>query len=253
MLKQTKQIKSDNSSETTSTQGLQTLLGNPKKAIIKLATPMIIALTLTTLYNLVDALWVSGLGPDALAAVGFVFPFFFMAMAFASGLGIGGGSAVARKIGAKNKKGADDVAMQTLVIMVIIAIFFTIPFFVFAETIFSFLGAGETTHLAAIYARVMSLGTVVVFFSLVGNALLRSEGDAKRAMKAMGLGAILNMILDPIYIYILGLGISGAAWATLTAMTVTSSLIFYWLFFKKDTYITLTIENFRFKKYLIKI
>ena len=75
MLKQNKQIKSDNSSETTSTQGLQTLLGNPKKAILKLATPMIIALTLTTLYNLVDALWVSGLGPDALAAVGFVMPF----------------------------------------------------------------------------------------------------------------------------------------------------------------------------------
>jgi len=72
------------------TNGVQTLLGDPKKAIIKLAIPMIIAMSITTVYNLADAIWVSGLGSDALAAVGFVFPFFFMALAIANGLGIGG-------------------------------------------------------------------------------------------------------------------------------------------------------------------
>ena len=86
------------------TKGVKTLLGNPKKAVIKLAIPMVVAMSTHTLYNLADAIWVSGIGPQALSAVGFTFPLFFFAMAIAIGLGIGAGSAIARHIGAKNKK-----------------------------------------------------------------------------------------------------------------------------------------------------
>ena len=97
--------------------GVETLLGNPKRAIIKLAIPMMVAWSVQTLYNVVDALWVSGLGPDALSAVGFFFPFFFLLMALAGGLGVGGSAAVSRKIGAKDKKGADSVASHTIALM----------------------------------------------------------------------------------------------------------------------------------------
>ena len=96
------------------TEGVKTLLGDPKKAIIKLSIPMIIAMSVHTIYNLVDALWVSGLGADALAAVGFVYPLFFMALALATGLGVGAGSALSRNIGAKNKEGADAVPHMPL-------------------------------------------------------------------------------------------------------------------------------------------
>ena len=105
------------------TNGVQTLLGDPKKAIITLAIPMIIAMSITTLNNLTDAIWVSGIGASALAAVGFVFPFFFMTLAIASGLGIGGGSAISRYIGSNDKKGADSVTVHTLIIMVIICLY----------------------------------------------------------------------------------------------------------------------------------
>lgn len=234
------------------TNGVQTLLGDPKKAIIKLAIPMIIAMSITTVYNLADAIWVSGLGSDALAAVGFVFPFFFMALAIANGLGIGGGAAISRRIGANDKEGADNVAVHTLVIMLIISILFTIIFFVFAPSIFSVIGAGKTLAMATVYARIMAIGTVIIFFSFIANAILRAEGDVNRAMHAMALGAVLNIALDPIFIYTFDLGVAGAAWATLLSMSVSSLLLFYWLFLKKNTYISLHFRGFHFNKSAIK-
>ena len=105
------------------TKGVQTLLGNPKKAIIKLSIPMIIALSLNSLYNLVDRFWVSGLGDDALAATGFFMPFFFLAMAVATGIGIGGSAVASRRIGAKDKKGAESSALNTLLFSLIFSIF----------------------------------------------------------------------------------------------------------------------------------
>ncbi|UCC12802.1 MAG: MATE family efflux transporter, partial [candidate division WOR-3 bacterium] len=110
----------DPSTQAEQTEGVATLLGNPKKAIIKLSVPMIIALSVQTIYSFVDALWVAGLGADALSAVGFFFPFFIMIMALANGLGVGGGSAVSRRIGAGDKAGADKVAAHTMVLMLIV-------------------------------------------------------------------------------------------------------------------------------------
>jgi len=234
------------------TNGVQTLLGDPKKAIIKLAIPMIVAMSATTIYNLTDAIWVSGIGADALAAVGFVFPFFFMALAIANGLGIGGGAAISRRIGANDKKGADNVATHTMVIMLVIAIIFTILLFIFAYDIFSLIGAGKTLAMATLYARIMAIGTVVIFFSFIANAILRSEGDAKRAMHAIVLGTGLNIALDPLFIYTFGLGVAGAAWATILSMSISSLLLFYWLFLKKNIYISFHLRGFHFNKSIIK-
>lgn len=234
------------------TEGVKALLGDPKKAIIRLSWPMIIAMTVQTLYNLVDAIWVSGLGPDALAAVGFVFPLLFMGTALATGLGIGGGSAISRKIGAKDKKGADNAAVHTMIIMFILAILYTIPLFVYADDIFRAIGAGRTTATAAVYARIMYSASIIGFFSFIANAILRSEGDAKRAMLAMILGGILNVILDPIFIYFLNLGVPGAAWASVISMSVSALLLFYWLFLKRDTYVTFGFHGFHFQRAIIK-
>ena len=234
------------------TNGVNTLLGDPKKAIITLAIPMIIAMSVQTLYNLTDAVWVSGIGASALAAVGFVFPFFFMALSIASGLGIGGGSAISRYIGANDKKGADSVAVHTLIIMIIISLFFTLLLFVFSYDIFKAIGAGEILGMATSYAQIIALGTTSIFFSFIANAILRAEGDAKRAMYAMVFGTILNIILDPIFIYTFKMGVAGAAWATILSMTISSLLLFNWLFMKKDTFVSIYFRNFHFDKIIIK-
>ncbi|MCK5772248.1 MAG: MATE family efflux transporter [Thermoplasmata archaeon] len=234
------------------TEGVKTLLGDPRKAIWKLALPMMIAMSIQTLYNLVDAIWVSGLGPEALAAVGFFFPFFFMAMALAIGIGIGGGAAISRRIGSKDKKGADQVAMHTLAIMVLIAITFTIPMFLMADMIFEAMGAGDAKEMATSYGRILFAGSIVIFFSNIANAIMRAEGDAKRAMYAMIVGSVMNLVLDPIFIYGFDLGVTGAAWATLLSMAISSLMLFYWLFFKKDTFISFPFRKFRPNMSVIK-
>lgn len=234
------------------TKGVLTLLGDPKKAIIALSLPMIVAMVVQTLYNLINRIWVSGLGTDAAAAVGFVFPFLFMGTAIATGLGVGGGSAISRKIGAKDKNGADSAAVHTLIAMVIVALAYSIPLFVFAEDIFRAIGAEQATATAALYARIMYAAAIVSFFTSIATALLRSEGDAKRSMFAIILGGILNAVLDPIFIYVFGWGVPGAAIATVVSICVSAMLLVYWLFLKKNTYLSLPFRGFHFDKGIIK-
>ncbi|MFO8050899.1 MAG: MATE family efflux transporter [Thermoplasmatota archaeon] len=234
------------------TKGVDTLLGNPKKAIFKLSIPMVIAMSVQTIYNLADAIWVSGLGADHLSAVGFFFPFFFLIMALANGLGIGGGAAISRRIGARDKKGADNVAGHVIVLMLLIATAFTIPTYLLLPEVFDLVGAGEVKHLALSYGRIIIMFSLVIFFANNANAILRSEGDTKRAMYAMVLGSILNIFLDPLFIYVFGLGIAGAAWATMLSFSITGMLLFYWLFLRKNTFVTIRLRRFRFRWLIFK-
>lgn len=238
--------------ERTYTEGVKTLLGDPKRAIVKLSLPMIMAMLIQATYNLADAIWVAGIGADALAAVGFVFPFYFIMMAISTGIGIGSSSAIARRIGARDKAGADCAAANSIVLVVISAIMFTVPLVLFTEPIFGAIGAAATLGMTADYARIISAGAIFLFFNNVGNAILRGEGDAKRAMYALALGAGLNIILDPVFIYTLGLGVAGAALATVLSMVVSSALLLYWLAIKNDTYLSIRFRGFRFNGEILK-
>lgn len=213
---------------------------------------MIVAMSVQTIYSFVDAVWVSGLGPDALSAVGFFFPFFFMVIALSTGLGVGGAAAISRRIGARDKAGADNVATHTLVLMLVISTVITIPFFFLAHTIFVRMGAGRVVPLATSYAQIIFIGATLIFWTHVASALLRAEGDVRRAMYAGMGGAVLNIVLDPIFIYTLRLGVAGAAWASVISMLMASSLLFYWVCLKRDTYITVTLRNFRFNKHILR-
>ena len=233
------------------TKGVDTLLGNPKRAIIKLSLPMIVAMSVHTLYSFVDGLWVAGLGPEALSAVGFTFPFFFMLMALAAGIGTGGAAALSRMIGARDKQGADAVATHTMVLMLIGSLIVALPFFIFAPSIFLHLGAGPVAELAGHYARIIFAGTLLIFFGQVAAALLRGEGDVKRAMVVMMISSGLNIILDPIFIYLLGLGVAGAAWATLVSICFSSGFLFYVYFIKRDTFVDIRLRGFRFRRVIL--
>lgn len=226
------------------TAGVRTLMGDPKKAILKLGLPMILAMSVQTVYNLVDTFWVSGLGADSLAAIGFAFPFFMAIIALSTGLGLGGGSAISRKLGARDKSGADNVAVHSMVIMLILSVLFTVPMLFFSKQIFMAVGAGKTTGLAMDYGNIIFAGSVVLFFTNVASAILRSEGNAKGSMNAMILGAVLNIVLDPIFIYPLGMGIKGAAWATVLSMAITAAIMAKWLFLDNNTYVSFNFRDF---------
>lgn len=235
-------ISSNNSQNIT--EGTKILFADPKTAILRLSLPMMVAMTLVTLYNVVDAFWVAGLGADALAAIGFSLPLFLLTIGLASGLGTGGEAALARMIGARNRGGASSVAMHTILLMTVLAVIVTIPLALFTEEIFALMGAGEAAGLATEYARILFLGTFALLFGEVAYSLMQGEGNAKRTMYAMALGAVVNAVLDPILIYTLGMGIAGAAWATIIAEVISAIPMVYWLFVKRDTYISLHLSEF---------
>ncbi|RLF51450.1 MAG: MATE family efflux transporter [Thermoplasmata archaeon] len=226
---------------------------------------MMIAMSVQTIYNFVDALWVSGFGSRlftaatvmgtgklALAAIGFVLPFYMMAVSISTGIGVGGSSAVSRRIGARDKEGADNVAIHSIIITLLISVVYTIIFYLFADEMFEIIGAGGSLELAISYGRIIFGGSIIIFFINIATALLRGEGDAKRAMYALVFGAGLNIILDPIFIFTFKLGVAGAAYATILSMFITSLILIYWLFFRKDTYVSFRFKDFKFKKEILK-
>jgi putative MATE family efflux protein len=237
--------------ETEPTRGVETLLGDPKRAIVRLAVPMVVAMSAQTIYNLADAIWVSGCGPRALSAVGFYFPFFILGLAVAVGVGVGTGSAIARRIGAKDKPGVDAVASHGMVILAIAAVSYVAPTVFFTRPLMGTIGAGEAIDDAVAYGRIMFAGTPLFFFNGFGGAVLRSEGDARRAMIAMLAGAGLNILLDPLFIYGFGLGVVGAAWASITAMACVSLVMARWLFLERNTYVTFRFRGFRFRRDIV--
>lgn len=233
------------------TQGVDILLGDPKKAVVKLSIPLIVAMSVQTIYSLTDTFWVAGLGADSLAAVGFAFPFFVIQMALTGGLGVGGAAAISRRIGAKDKEGVDNVAVHTFVIMFALTVVLTVLGLALVRDLFMYSGAGKTTELGVAYARVIFAGSFIFFFTNVANSILRSEGDSKRAMQSMILGSVLNVVLDPIFIYTLGLGVAGAAIATVISFASSGLLMFYWLFIKKDTYVSFRFHSFKFDRAIV--
>lgn len=227
------------------TEGVAIITGDPKKAIIKLSGPLIVAMILMSAYNLVDAIWVSGLGGNALAAVGFVTPLFMILVGLSNGIGAGATSAISRCIGARNQEGVNNTAMHTLVITIIISVILTVLLEIFLNPVLSALGAGNTIDLAVSYGQVTFAGTILMLFTGAAYGILRSEGDTKRTMHAMIISSVVNIVLDPILIYLAGWGIAGAAWATVISQALVSLVILYWFLKKKDTYVDLSWKYFK--------
>ena len=221
------------------TKGVDTLLGNPKKAILAMSVPLIIAMIAQSANNLIDAVWVANLGPDALTAVGIIFPLFFIMIGFGNGIGIGASSAIARHIGRGDKDAVDSTATQSIVLVVIIGIVMSVFMLVFQRPLLTMFGADKSLELCIEYGTPIFAMTLVFFLNGLLSNLLRSEGAAKRAMATQILAAVINIILDPIFIYDfgLGMGMAGAAWATIVAVSISLIVIFFWFFVKRDTYI----------------
>ncbi|NMB78980.1 MAG: MATE family efflux transporter [Methanomicrobiales archaeon] len=234
------------------TEGVALLMGDPRKAIIKLSGPMIIAMFLMSTYNIVNAIWVAGLGSDALAAVGFVTPLFMILIGIGSGLGAGAASVISRRIGARDKAGADNAAIHAILITLFLSAVLTIPLILLTGPIVTLFGAGEAAGLATQYGQVVFLGMGLVLFTNIGYAILRAEGDTKRAMYAMAASSVINLILDPLLIYTAGMGIAGAAWGMILSMIVVTGIMLYWFFVKRDTYITLSWQDFRYDKKTVR-
>ncbi|HOJ88006.1 MAG TPA: MATE family efflux transporter [Pseudothermotoga sp.] len=226
------------------TKGVSLLRSDPKMAVVKLSLPIMIAQVVQALYNLVDSIWVAGLGPEALAGIGLFFPIFMIILAFSGGVGVGASSVISRKIGERNKEQADCAATYSIILAVVFGIAATLGVFPFLGPILKLTGAtGKTFELAVDYSQVILLGITLLMFNNVVNGILRGEGDTKRSMYAISIGAVLNIFLDPLFIYTFGLGIKGAAYATIVSIAVSTVLMANWLFFRKDTYVSFSLKH----------
>ena len=232
------------------TKEVKTLLGDPKKAVRSIAGPTIIAMVINSLYALIDAAWVAGLGYTALAAVGVVNPIYLIILGFSNGLSTGATSVISRYIGANNKKEADNAAIHVLILIAVFSICFIVLLNLILRPLLLTIGAGESINLSIDYGSILISGSFFLIFSTTAYGIFRAEGNAKKATYAMLLGSIINMILDPIFIYTFNLGIKGAALATVISLAIVSTLIVYWLI--KDSYINFNLKEFVYKNKIIK-
>jgi putative MATE family efflux protein len=238
--------------EERTTRGVGILRGDPRVAIRKLSGPMIIAMFLLAIYNLADAVWVAGLGADALAGVGFITPLFMILIGLSNGLGAGATSAVARRIGARDKAGAESAASHSLVIVLVVSIVLMIFFVLYLRPIVTLMGSGAVTDLAVEYGQIVFLGTVIFLAVQMIYAILRAEGDTRRTMYAMAFSSILNIVLDPILIYGAGMGVAGAAWATVISIATVLGVLMYWFAVKRDTYVQITFRSFALESHTFR-
>lgn len=224
---------------------MKDITGDPKKAVKKLAYPIIISMLLIMSNNLIDSIWVAGLGPRPLAAIGFVTPLFLILVGIGTGIGAGANSLISRYVGSKNQLKANEAAIQSIVLGIIVSIIVTVIFVVILEPTLYIMGAKEVFNYAIDYGRPLFIFSIVTILPVAYAGIFRAEGDIKRATLPMCISAILNMILDPIFIYTLNLGITGAAIATLISIFIELLIILYWMFIKKDTYFKYTFKNFK--------
>ena len=217
-----------------------------------MSIPLIISLLITSFYNLIDAFWVSGLGADALAGVGFFTPIFMILVGFGNGLGSGAAFALSKYLGEGNKQKANNASIHSIIINIIVSLVVTIILLILLNPILNAMGAGQTIGYATDYGVIILLGSVFIILSNALYGIFRGEGDTTRPMYAMMASAILNMILDPIFIYKFDLGVMGAAAATIVSSIFVILVLIYWFYIKKDTYLKPNISNFTFEKDISK-
>lgn len=218
---------------------------NIDKALFKLGIPMVISLLVAALYNVVDTYFVSGLGKEAVAAVSVAFPIQLIFLGIGLTFGAGSGSYISRLLGAKNNKEANIVATVSLFSSAIMAIIIAIVLFYSLDSVMKFIGATPVImELAKTYTSLFIIGGVLGAVNVTLGNLAVSQGAAKISLKAMIVGSLSNIILDPIFIFKLNLGVKGAAIATLIARVITSLMYFIYFIGDKNL-IKIKIPNFK--------
>ena len=213
---------------------VEQLITNPKKSIIGLSIPMILSLFLTMINNLADAMWVSGLGSDALAAIGIVTPLFIIIIGLGIGLSAGANSSIARFIGKGDMKNAGNSATHGVILSIIVSILIPGLILLFLDPLLMAIGGTDVLGLAHEYGVWIIAGGFTIIIQNIYCGIFRSENKGVKATLPIGIAAGLNIILDPIFIYNLNMGVAGAAIATTLSNFIGLLMYLYWSYIKDD-------------------
>ena len=221
------------------------LLGNPRKAIITMAIPIIISLLVSQVNVLADRAWCSGLGDDAMSAIAVVMPVYMTLVGLGSGFGVGASAVISRMIGAGDKNKASASAVQTVIFSLAFGLVMT-PIMVFGQDgLLSVLGRENILELTCIYMMPYSLCTILIIFNGVIGGILNGQGATQYSLLLMAVQAVVNIALDPVFIYVLDMGLQGAAVATVIA-TVASVAIGTLLIISKRTYLPIGRRDLKY-------
>ncbi|WP_292948793.1 MATE family efflux transporter [Olleya sp. UBA1516] len=222
------------------------------KLLIKQAVPASIGILVMSLNILVDTIFVGQwIGSTAIAAINVVLPVSFFIAALGMSIGIGGSSIISRALGADNK----EKALKTFGNQVSLTLLFTVSFAAFGlyfvdQLIPAFGGKGAIFDPAKVYYEIILYGVPVLGFVMMGNSVIRAEGKPKFAMYAMLIPSVGNLVLDYIFIGILDMGMSGAAWAT-TGSYIVSFLFIFWYFLSDNSELKIDVSHFKLHKKIV--
>lgn len=223
--------------------------GSIGRAIFLLAVPMVLEMLMESLFGIVNAFWVSRLGQDALATVGLTESMLTVVFSICIGLSMGTTATVARRVGEKRLEAAGEAAAQSIILGIIVSIVIGVVGFAFAPNLLRAMGASASVvATGAGYPRIIYGSNVVIMLLFLNNAIFRGSGDASLAMRALWLGNLINLVLDPCFIFGLGffpqLGVKGSAVAT-TIGRGTAVLFQLWMMTRGTTRVPVRLKQFR--------
>lgn len=201
------------------------------KLLMQYAIPAIIAMTASSLYNMVDSIFIGqGVGAMAISGLAITFPFMNLSAAFGAAIGVGASTLMSVKLGQKDYRTAENILGNTITLNIIIGVTFGVVCLMFLDPILRFFGASDQTIVyARDYMEIILLGNAITHLYFGMNSVLRSASKPRHAMYATMFTVVLNTILDPLFIWTFGLGIRGAAYATVLSQFV--ALIWqFWIF-----------------------
>lgn len=223
------------------------------QAVLKLVIPTMLGMIVTIIYNMVDTFFVGQTGdPMQVAAVSLASPIFMLLMAFGNIFGIGGASLISRLLGMQQSEKIKKVSAFCFYGCVVVGLLATVIYLALMPKIIGMIGASnQTWAFAEQYLIYIAYGAVFVVIQAAFGNIVRSEGAAKEAMIGMMIGTIVNIILDPIMILTLGMGVSGAAIATVIGNICSVAYYIYYLS-KKETLLSIHPKYFTFQKDIVK-
>ncbi|WP_422486948.1 MATE family efflux transporter [Gudongella sp. DL1XJH-153] len=228
------------------------LKGNIYRVLVTLSLPIMINNLIQTLYNLVDGIWVSKISSVHFAATAFVFPVNFLFIAIGIGISVAGTSILSQLVGADKEEEAREYASQLIATSVMLSIAFSIFGVIFTPMIVKAMGGtGDLAVFSNIYLRITFLDLPFLFLFYNINSIRNAQGDTITPTILSGVAAVLNMILDPIFIFTFGWGIAGAAWATLLSRALLS-VYGIKLIMGSDNPLRPDFKGFRFNPRLLK-
>lgn len=228
------------------------LNGSITKALVTLSIPIMINSLIQTLFNLVDGIWVSKLSSVHFAATSFVWPINFLFISLGIGVSIAGTSLLSRLVGAGKIKEAREYTNQIMAVSVLMSIFFTVIGVLVSPLLVRAMGAtGDLAMFGNIYLRITFLDMPFLFLYFNINSIMNAQGNTVTPTILSGGAAILNIILDPIFIFTFKLGIAGAAWATLISRALLA-IVGVYIIYKSDNKLKPDFRKFKFNTDILK-